>query len=111
MFYIGQKVVCVNDRFPQQILEWTSQLPRQGHVYTICRISPGKCLYTRVLGLGVKVEEIQTLVERFSFCAQRFAPLLEKLDEACQRNASELTSPAWVETPVRTPAPQKEAIL
>ena len=99
MFYIGQKVVCINDRFPLQILELTSDLPRKGQIYTIRSIRRGKSIYTGASKLGFKVEELQDGA-RVDFFADRFAPLVEKLDQACQRNAWELASPARVKLPV-----------
>ena len=89
----GQKVVCVNNRFPQQILEWTSNLPQQGEIYTIRSIEIGRCLYTRGMTVGLFLHELPTLQDRLAFRADRFAPLLEKLDKACQRRVSALTSP------------------
>ena len=109
MFYIGQKVVCINDRFPQRILEWTSDLPREGQIYTIRSISRGKSLYTGESKLGFRLEELRE--GHCGFFADRFAPLVEKLDQACQRNARELTSPARVELPVVTPAVRIERVL
>ncbi len=35
---VDQKVVCINDRFPIQVLEWGSNLPKLGSVYTISDI-------------------------------------------------------------------------
>jgi hypothetical protein len=89
MWFIGQKVVCVNDRFPIQILEWASNLPLKGRIYTICRIGRGPSIYTGERGLGFELEELPN--GKFAFFAERFAPLADKLDQACQRNALELT--------------------
>ena len=92
MWYIGQRVVCVNDRFPSQILDWASKLPRNGQIYTVQSIISGVCLYTRQRPtLGFFLHELPTL--HLAFRADRFAPLLAKLDEACQRTVSALTSP------------------
>src|SRR6266480_198406 len=92
MWYIGQRVVCVNDRFPSQILDWASKLPRNGQIYTVQSIISGVCLYTRRRPtLGFFLHELPTL--HLAFRADRFAPLLAKLDEACQRTVSALTSP------------------
>ena len=94
MWFIGQRVVCIDDRFPVQILDWASNLPRNGHVYTIQSITSGVCLYTRQRPtLGFFLHELQNPPHGLSFRAVRFAPLLEKLDEACQRRVSALTSP------------------
>jgi len=94
MWYIGQRVVCVNDRFPSQILDWASKLPRNGQIYTVQSIISGVCLYTRRRPtLGFFLSELPTLEDRLAFRADRFAPILEKLEEACQQRLSEVTSP------------------
>jgi hypothetical protein len=89
MWFIGQKVVCINDRFPIQILEWASNLPRNGQIYTIHRMGPGSSIYTGERTFGFELEELPN--GKFAFFAERFAPLVDKLDQACQRNALELT--------------------
>ena len=97
MWFIGQKVVCVNERFPMQILEWASNLPRKGQIYTIRWIGRGPSIYFAFCagrapgerGLGFELEELAN--GRFAFFAERFAPLADKLEHACQRNALELT--------------------
>ena len=91
LWSIGQRVVCINGRFPQQILEWASNLPREGQTYTIRSIEIGRCLYTRRVTVGLFLHELPTLQDRLAFRADRFAPLLEKLDEVCQRRVSALT--------------------
>src|SRR6266576_2360938 len=104
--FSGQRVVCLNNRFPQQILEWTSNLPHQGEIYTIRSIEIGRCLYTRRVTVGLFLHELPTLQDRLAFRADRFAPLLEKLDEACQRRVSALTSPVPLRLPVSVSAVQ-----
>jgi hypothetical protein len=89
MWFIGQKVICVNDCFPIQILEWASNLPRKGRIYTICWIGPGSSIYTGERTFGFELEELPN--GKFSFFAERFVPLVDKLAQACQRNALELT--------------------
>ena len=110
MWYIGQRVVCVNDRFPSQILDWASNLPRNGQIYTVQSIISGVCLYTRQRPtLGFFLHELPTL--HLAFRADRFAPLLEKLDEACQRRVSALTSPIPPRLPVSVYAVQTRGAL
>jgi hypothetical protein len=103
MWYVGQKVVCVDDRFPRRVLEWASNLPRKGQIYTIRSIGRGECIYTGQLRFGFKLEELQNAAG-FGFFAERFAPLVDELDQACQRNAWELTSPLSVPRPILIPA-------
>lgn len=117
MWFIGQKVVCVNDRFPIQILEWASNLPRKGRIYTICWIGRGPSIYFAFCagrapgerGLGFELEELPN--GKFAFFAERFAPLVDKLDQACQRRMSALTSPLQPESPVLVSAVQTRPAL
>src|SRR5260370_12460876 len=93
-FFPGLRVICINDRFPVQVLEWASNLPRQGQIYTIQYNQWGKCLYTRRPTLGFFLHELPNPPHIFGFRADRFAPLLEKLNEACQAKALELIAPS-----------------
>lgn len=86
MFLPNQKVVCVDGRFPLGIEKLYSELPKEGHTYTIRDIVPG---------VGVTGEEGETAVylceitsplnahgiER-GFRADRFAPLETTEEEA-----------------------------
>ena len=90
MWFIGQKVVCINDRFLTHILEWTANLPRQGRIYTIRSIEWGNCLYTRQWTLGLHLRELPTIEDRLAFRADRFIPLAEKRDKARQTTALDL---------------------
>lgn len=101
--FIGQKVVCINDRFPLRILEWTSELPRKDRIYTISVIVHGHSVYNGEPKIGFRLIELQT-GERIGFFAERFVPLLEELDQACRQNALELTSRRRVELPALAPA-------
>jgi hypothetical protein len=80
--FCGCKVVCVNDKFPRQILEWTTNLPREGDVYTIRRIERGHCLYTRQRALGLSLHELPSIQDRLGFRADRFLPLFNVEREA-----------------------------
>src|SRR5437773_926178 len=111
LWSIGQRVVCINGRFPQQILEWASNLPRENQTYTIRSIEIGRCLYTRGMTVGLFLHELPTLQDRLAFRADRFAPLLEKLDKACQRRVSALTSPVPPRLPVAVFAVQTRGAL
>jgi hypothetical protein len=76
MWFIGQRVLCINDRFPLHILEWASNLPRKGRIYTIRFIGQGESIYSGESRLGFILEELQN-GECFAFFAERFAPLAE----------------------------------
>lgn len=102
-FFPGQRVVCINDRFPIQVLEWASNLPRKGQIYTIQSVSWGVCLYTRRPTLGFYLHELPNPPRGFGFRADRFAPLLEKFDRACQAKALELITPSSITVPMVIP--------
>jgi hypothetical protein len=42
MFEVGQKVVCVDDRFPRAVLEYLRVLPLKGTVYTVRDVIPAQ---------------------------------------------------------------------
>jgi len=90
MWFIGQRVVCVNDRFPTHILEWTASLPRKGQVYTIRSIVSGPNLYSRKLTVGFHLNELRTIQDRLGFLARRFVPIFEHIDRARKTNLLEL---------------------
>jgi len=57
-WYLGQKPICIDDRFHEGVYERCSSLPIKGEVYTIRRIQSGKNAYTRGAGFGLLLEEI-----------------------------------------------------
>lgn len=42
MFEPGQKVICVNDTFPEGIFRFYTSLPNKGDTYTVRDIVPGQ---------------------------------------------------------------------
>lgn len=54
----GDKVKCVDDRFPRAIVDWCDQLPKAGCIYTIRAIQPGSNPITGVRCLGLLLHEI-----------------------------------------------------
>jgi hypothetical protein len=98
MWYLGQKIVCINDRFPPCAPEWISEPPRKGQIYTIERMVHGKSIYTGKPKFGFRLKELPN--GRCGFFAERFAPLLNLLDQACLVNISQLTTPPWIELPL-----------
>ena len=83
-WYVGQKIVCIDDRFHAGALEWCLSLPVCGHVYTIRRMQFGTDGYTKDRGLGFLLEEIVNPkyargCER-GFVSDRFRPLLESAE-------------------------------
>jgi hypothetical protein len=57
-WHIGQKVICIDDRFHKGTWEWCYSVPVAGNVYTIRRIQFGADTYRRDGGLGLLLEEI-----------------------------------------------------
>ena len=41
-FYVDQRVICIDDRFPPAIIEWCDSLPIAGFVYTIRAMQTGR---------------------------------------------------------------------
>ena len=74
-FFPGQRVVCIDDKFPVQILDWASNLPHKGTIYTIRRIACAPSIYTGELKVGVFLEELAN--GKCGFFASRFAPISE----------------------------------
>jgi hypothetical protein len=104
-FFPNQKVVCINDRFPMHILEWTANLPRHGEIYTIrSLVRTGRCLYTGRSVFGFHLHELPTIEDRLVFRADRFTPLLEKLDESTYVKVRELIAPRPLSPPIPVPA-------
>jgi hypothetical protein len=67
VYTCGDKVICVDDRFPSAIVDWCDQLPKAGCIYSIRAIQPGSNPITHVRCLGLLLEEIvnpQTLKGR-----------------------------------------------
>lgn len=58
MIGAGSKVVCINDRFPIQILEWARCIPCAGCVYTVSRIKHVPDGVTGILGPAYELKEI-----------------------------------------------------
>jgi hypothetical protein len=88
MFLPGQKVVCVDDRFPLGIEKLYTSLPREGETYTIRDIVPG-CDFNAEPGeVAVYLIELHNPANKLGiergFKAERFAPLdnIEEIEEA-----------------------------
>ena len=82
----GQRVVCVDDRFPKWIVEFFNQLPVKGSTYTIREV----CLRRETMRgsdsatIALLLEELQNPPdpthkgnEELAFKSERFAPLEE----------------------------------
>ena len=82
----GQRVVCVDDRFPKWVVEFFNQLPIKGATYTIREV----CLRRETLRgsdsatIALLLEELRNPPdpshkggEELAFKSERFAPLEE----------------------------------
>lgn len=87
---VGQKIICVDDRFPDFISEFYNQLPKKDSVYVIRQVSIGVnfkgdlgevCLL--LVGIHNPKSETAPFPER-GFNSERFRPL-----EEVQQKASE----------------------
>jgi len=54
----GQKVICIDDVFPQAVMDWCDCLPVAGSVYTIRALQLGRDGVTGLGSLGFLLEEI-----------------------------------------------------
>ena len=57
-FFVGQKVVCINDTYDPQFPEYGDFTPKKGLKYTVREISKAPHWKTRELYYGVLLEEI-----------------------------------------------------
>ena len=57
-WYVGQRVVCVNGKFPAHFYEWGDHVPVEGETYTIRWLGELPNGLTGIMGLGFLLEEI-----------------------------------------------------
>jgi len=99
MFEVGQKVMCVDGRFPVQTLDWFSELPRRDGVYTVSESSMGVNWLTRKPEPNVHLAEITHFATSnggtAGFSARRFRlpnPDARNAAEAVEEHAREMAS-------------------
>lgn len=87
MFITGQKVVCIDDKFPLGITKYYTALPKEGTVYVVRGMSPGLSLSGEEGELAVYLIGLQNPCsskpphrER-GFKCERFRPLEELTEE------------------------------
>jgi hypothetical protein len=83
----GQKVVCINDAFPQFIHAIYTQLPVKGKTYTVREVYLGREKVVKggeTATVGLLLEELNNPpdpfhadAEELGFASERFAPLEE----------------------------------
>ena len=91
MFEINQKVVCVDDRFPDGIHDIYNALPRKGSIYTVRDIVPGITFGmngTAALYLHELVNHPNQHGIEPGFVLSRFAELEEIALELTERQAA-----------------------
>lgn len=74
MWYAGQRVKCMNDYFSGAIWDWTSTVPREGHMYTIADLDYLPQWNTRTPILSFLLQELHGHEECTYFSAWRFEP-------------------------------------
>ena len=83
MFYVGQRVVCINGRFHPLVWEWADHVPVEGDVYTVRSVRTGTCPVDESYGPAIWLEELLNPRTGFwsevCFSTWRFAPLEEAL--------------------------------
>jgi hypothetical protein len=86
MFINGQKVVCIDDKFPSQILNTYTALPKEGAVYVVRGMAPGNDLQLNpeltvyLVGLHNPCSDCPPHRE-WGFKAERFRPLDEMTEQ------------------------------
>jgi hypothetical protein len=83
MFQVGQKVVCINGRFPPLVWEWADHVPIEGEIYTVRGVRNGTCPVDGSYGPSLLLEELVNPKaiswSEVAFSTWRFAPLEEAL--------------------------------
>jgi hypothetical protein len=81
MIQVGSRVVCVDDRFAMQILDFARALPRQGRIYTVQAIVQARHCLTLDFGSALRLCELHNPLPggaHFSFAIWRFREHVEK---------------------------------
>lgn len=97
MFYVGQRVVCIDDTFDPSIVEWADHLPRAGEVYTVRSCTDAPDHATGVPGPSFKLLEVENpRTEQggeVTFSTERFEPIDDpSMDEAMEHNSQVMTA-------------------
>lgn len=84
---VGQKVICIDDRFPPAVVDWCDHLPIAGNIHTIRAIQIG-ATGTGFLSEGI-VNPKSSLGCAAGFLTYRFVPWLDADPEAKRNDAGE----------------------
>ena len=101
----GQKVVCVNDSFPEIVRAIYKELPVKDNIYTIREVFLGREKIVKggdSATVGLLLEELTNPPDPFhkgeqelGFSSERFAPLNELPDEEEEREEAGVLQGAW----------------
>ena len=101
----GQKVVCVNDTFPDIVRAIYRELPVKDNIYTIREVYLGREKIVKggdSATVGLLLEELTNPPDPFhkgeqelGFSSERFAPLNEIPEEQEEEAAAEVFQGAW----------------
>lgn len=90
-FTPGQKVVCIDDRFPAAVYECYDAVPKQGRIYTVSECCQGRSYTTGRRGPSIRLTEIPPIIPGFGcFSAYRFRALLTTQQEKQERTKEAL---------------------
>ncbi len=101
MFQNGQRVVCIDDKFDPWVYDLFTALPKKNSIYTVRAMKSGRSNPNFVVGddaslsitsaefdIMILLKELQnpddphsSVKQELGFRAERFAPLLEDLEE------------------------------
>lgn len=101
----GQKVICINDAFPEVIHAIYKQLPVKDNTYTVREVFLGREKIVRggdSATVGLLLEELHNPPDPFyqgeqelGFSSERFAPLAEIPEEEEAEEAAGVLTGAW----------------
>ena len=106
---VGQKVVCVDDRFPKPLAKYYVQLPVKGKTYTVRAVFLGRAIMQTQPGqadgeIGILLVELKNppdprnmYGQELGFNSVRFRPLLEMEQTEEQEAYSEAEAEASFE--------------
>ena len=97
LFPIGQKVVCIGDRFTSAVFEAFDQVPQAGHIYTISAIAWMEEHGSGQQTLAITLAELPSLEPNWGAFALRRFRLLED-DAQLRAAASHRTAPPRCDT-------------
>lgn len=76
-FPVGQKVVCIDDRFTSAVFEAFDRVPKAGHIYTVSAIDWLEDYDTGQQVLGIALVELPSLTPQWGAFSLRRFRLLE----------------------------------